>query len=326
MKKGCFSALAALMLSGCGNPNFLPASTMAGSPLSALGRLADVSSLLGQIVINGAANGLLAPNQPDALSLKIVDAHTGRAVTQFKVDDTKVMHLVIVSSDLSTFAHVHPYLDPKGSGSFSLALNQPTTDPDNQAVVHAIPKPGPYYLFADVTPTGQSTELVRFTANAQGSAPPTPLQLDPTLPNGSIQKYFTADSQPGQPGDPYRISLTIGRMTTGMAMMTLAVHVQALQGGQYTDVTDLQSWLGMPGHAIIVSQSGQGVNDKVFLHLHAGMTGPMMGGMGPMPKNTGPDLKFMAMGQEMPPPGVYKMWCQTERQGQILTFPFVFKI
>lgn len=281
----------------------------------------DASQLEG--VLNVA--GTIQPGAPAALTLGVVDRRTGQAVTRFQQDDTKYMHLVVVSADLETFAHVHPVLQP--DGRFAITLNAPNSDFDNQMAVHAMPKPGTYFLFADVTPMGGSAQLVRYAAATAGSAAATPLALDPRV-GDTIQKYFTPDGLPGRAGDAYRVTLGIGEMSSHMPMVNLSCHIEALQpNGQYAGVTDLQSWLGMPGHAILVSQSGQSVGDKVFLHLHAGMDGPMQPmGMAPMKPITGPDLKFMAMGQEMPPPGVYKMWVQTERSGQVLTFPFVFQL
>jgi hypothetical protein len=292
---------------------------------------ASQDPLQGALLVNGLSNGLVQAGQPATWAFHFVDRQTKKPLTQFTLDDTKYMHLVAVSADLDTFAHIHPAL--ANDGTFQIGINQPSSDPDNFMAPFAAPKPGAYLLFADVTPQGQSTQLARFGAMAAGQAHAVPLQLDPVNAAGDIEKFFTADSRPGHPGDPYKVTLKIGKMTQGMPMVNLGFNIQRLaptsagQAPQYTDVTDLQSWLGMPGHCIVISQSGQTAQDKVFLHLHAGMQGPMMSmGMGPMKPITGPNLNFMAMGQEMPPAGIYKLWCQTERQGAVLTFPFVVKL
>src|SRR5205807_5720588 len=52
------------------------------------------------------------------------------------------LHLIVVSSDLTFFDHVHPTPQPDGS----------------LAIDYAFPKAGRYVLFADITPKGDRSQ------------------------------------------------------------------------------------------------------------------------------------------------------------------------
>jgi hypothetical protein len=71
--------------------------------------------------------------QAPHLSIEVKDPKTGKPVHDFEVVHEKLMHLFVVSSDLSFFAHVHPV-----DGKLDLDL----------------PKPGTYKVAADFYPKG----------------------------------------------------------------------------------------------------------------------------------------------------------------------------
>jgi hypothetical protein len=56
------------------------------------------------------------------LSLRVLSP-SGEPVQQFSEDMTKLMHLIVVSRDLSSFQHLHP--DYKGDGRFEVAADFP---------------------------------------------------------------------------------------------------------------------------------------------------------------------------------------------------------
>src|SRR3954465_9340994 len=78
-------------------------------------------------------------NQPVTISILIKDNHN-KPIKEFETVSTKKMHLVVVSKDLSYFAHIHPTF--KGNGRFEITTK--------------FPAGGDYKLIAEMTPVGAS--------------------------------------------------------------------------------------------------------------------------------------------------------------------------
>lgn len=270
-------------------------------------------SLTAKVYVNGQENGAIKTGDAITLAFELIDA-SGQIIHDFNLDDTKYMHLIIVRDDHSTYAHVHPSLDAQ-TGRFSIQINQPSNDPDNQDAAAAIPKAGIYDLYAQVVPKGGQPQTIRLqlrTADAD-QARRVDQQLDGTLPDRRISKYIAISPESGQGF----YGTTLGAMIMQGMAPTLSLHLESCRqaGGPCQPVTDLEPWLGMEGHAVIISQDG-----SVFRHWHA-----MTGNTGEMPM--GPDLSFMAMdGDATLPSGDYNIWLTVKRQGQIAKLPYFVKI
>lgn len=270
-----------------------------------------------RMLLNGEENGSVQAGQPARLQMAIRDPH-GNPVREFELEHEKPMHMIVVSADLETFAHLHP--DLTTGGEFSLSLNQPTTDPDNRDAERAITKAGPHLVFAEFKPRGQKLQGLALDLQASGQA--APVQLRPDLTgSGQVTRYFSADGQPGAVGAPYRVSFELDDMR-GHGMMHLTFHLEKAVGDGYQPVQEAENWLGMPGHAIMIGAGGGDASSRSFNHLHSGHHGhpmqPLLGG-------AGPDFPFMLHGQ-MPPDGTYKVWGQFKHEGRVVTFPFVFEL
>lgn len=270
---------------------------------------------LAALQVNGQEGGALAAGQPGELSFRF-SWKGNTPISAFDLEHEKLMHLVVVSADYASYAHVHPALDP-ATGWFKLKVNQPVSDPDNQDAPRAFPSPGRYHLFTEVKPTGHPFIVMdTFDVAATGApAPPASLAPDPVSPAGEISKKI----------DGYDVKLRVSRGGLDkLRFVTLAYHVE--QGGK--PVKDLVNWLSMPGHAILLSAQGASAADKSFRHLHAAMGDPGPGAMHCPPPDAkyGPDLEFYLRGDEIPPPGVYKLWGQFKHAGRVLTFPFVIQL
>jgi hypothetical protein len=182
----------------------------------------------------------LALRDPGWISLRRTD--------DFVADHGHLLHLFIVSPALDRFWHLHP--DETGNGTFQQRLPN-------------IPQ-GEYELFADVVHSTGISETVtgRFaTSEIHGSAltgddsawskPSSGVAMDAApLPDGSRMVWVRT----GQP-------LKTGQLT----MFTFRVDDAAGR-----PATDLELYMGMPGHAIFV-----GRDRRVFAHVHPSGSAPM---------------------------------------------------
>lgn len=215
------------------------------------------------------------PGAPALWTIGFTDARTG-PVKDFQIVHEKPLHLIVVSRDLSRFAHVHPELDA-ATGRFKLRLNS-GAGPDDRPSAEGL-KPGPYLMYAEAFSAALGSLGGRFAARVRGPYRPEPLIADEPSPSGWIEKTGAAVKVEPMPD-----------------MLHLSFRLDDSQG--------LEPWLGMDGHGILIAEGG-----KDFYHLHA------------MTK----DLTFM-LHDEVPPPGLYKLWIQVKRRGEVLTFPFTLRL
>jgi len=62
------------------------------------------------------------PGQPTSLHYRLVDASTGKSITNLPLSHERPMHLIIVSRDLRRFQHIHPELQPDGTYTVTTEL------------------------------------------------------------------------------------------------------------------------------------------------------------------------------------------------------------
>jgi len=224
------SALAA----GCGS-SAKPSNTtnsghqMAGMSMSAgahAGATTSGMAMTGMIPLVSGANGTspsaagltlkadvttVATGRTATLTLNVQDAQ-GLAVTQFERDQTKLMHLIIVRSDLTGYQHIHPLL---GSGGlFTVPL--------------LLPAPGRYHAIADFTTAGKRYALA-VAITAPGTAATIPLPV--ASPTANV--------------DGYDVQFQHGALSSSAAaQLTFTIR----RGGKA--VTALQPYLGAFGHLV----------------------------------------------------------------------------
>jgi predicted small lipoprotein YifL len=278
----------------------------------------------------------IQPGEPATWRLTVVD-RSGKPVTDFARVHEKLMHLIVVSSDLSWFNHIHP--EYKGEGVFEVSA--------------LLPKAGSYKLYADYTPQGGTQEVPQqeiATEGAAVSSTPAALVADTVGRDGWIRGRFASGPE-GEPekksGAPYEVAL-MPMPTKLVAGKDMMLHFQ-ISDASGKPVTDLEPYLGAMGHLVILSS-----DTKSFLHAH-----PMDGGMESMagmdhgsmdhskmdhgsatpggahsdsgsaphahaaPTKGGPDVIFHT---SFPQPGRYKLWGQFRHKGRIITAAFVIDV
>jgi Heavy metal binding domain len=157
------------------------------------------------------------------------------------------------------------------------------------------PRPGAYQLFADFMPRGGTPQLVQrsfVTAGHDGLVEPVHLTLDLAA---KVERGVRVELQ--LPAD----GLVAGRR------QMFRVHLTGAATGE--PVTDLQLYLGSWGHVLIVSEDlGEAV------HSHP---------MDDFSDKGGPRIVFDAL---FPRAGVYRLWAQFQRAGQVFVAPFTVSV
>jgi hypothetical protein len=153
---------------------------------------------------------------------------SGFDVTNLEVVHEKLLHLIVVSNDLSWFEHVHPVAD--GPGRFRLRFK--------------FPAGGTYTLFHDFTPAKVGMQVVPVELTVEG-ARRAPAQL-------------VVDDEESKRIDGYDVRLTHTWLAPGLGCgfaFWLSRHGKP--------VTDLEPYLGAMGHLVIVSE-----DRATFIHSH----------------------------------------------------------
>lgn len=172
--------------------------------------------------------GTITPGKPTMLMFTLKDP-TGAPVTTLETVHEKIMHLLIVSKDLSWYAHEHP--EVQKDGTFNLTFT--------------FPQAGEYVLFHDFTPPKVGQQVVQVPIKVEGAAP--------------TAKPLAVDADKPKTVDGYTVALDTG----GPVKTGAETHLAYTITKDGNPVTDLQPYLGAMGHLVIISQ-----DVKNFVHSH----------------------------------------------------------
>jgi hypothetical protein len=137
----------------------------------------------------------------------------GNSVRHFDRDNTKLLHLIVVRTDLSGYRHLHPTLDP--DGTFTIELRTP--------------RPGTYRAITDFVIDGRKYVL---GTNLTAPGPVRSIPLPAPALESSVDGYDVELQRPAQ--------LTAGQE----AQLTFRIT----RHGQ--PVADLEPYLGSYGHLV----------------------------------------------------------------------------
>jgi len=242
----------------------------------------------------------VAPTQPVVLRFTPKNAADNTSLKNLKIVHEMPMHLLMVSHDLSWFAHEHP--EAKPDGSYELAFRFPKADK--------------YHLYADITPADASHNQVFKLEKTVGQASSVEPNLTPNV-------RFSGD------GYEYELRSEPTALTAGKSA-TLTIVISKGRKG----VTNIENYLGALGHMVIISEDRED-----FLHAHpedhahttAEMKDPSHshsgsgshGAMSHEGKANGPNVSFMTL---FPKSGKYKVWAQFNIDGKVRTAQFVVSV
>lgn len=171
---------------------------------------------------------ILMPNQEAVARITVRDKRNNAIVKKFQTVQEKLMHIVIVGRDLSTYQHIHP--QQENDGTFTVAFT--------------LPKEGTYIWYVGYSPPDFLENLSVITLKTQ-NAPPEEAML-------------AVDVQP-KIIDDIHVSLT----PTGNIPLTDTVDFSYVFTATGDPINDMQTYLGAFGHLAIVSEDG-----KTYLHVH----------------------------------------------------------
>jgi len=259
------------------------------------------------------ASTAISPDGVLTLTLRDPGWIATRRTDDFVPDHDHVMHLFIVSPDLNRMWHLHP--DESGTGSFDQKLP-------------SMP-PGQYELFADLVHATGVAETVTASLTV------------PEIPGAPLTGDDSAVATDSARLDPASFPLLDGGRVVWLRPAVLQPKALTMFNFRVDDptgrpTTDLELYMGMPGHAIFVRHDRQ-----IFAHVHPFGSAPMallaMGQASLTPAEPGAAMTGMSAEHQhhagalpatisfpygFPEPGDYRIFVQFKRRGRIETAVF----
>jgi Heavy metal binding domain len=211
------------------------------------------------------------------LRMTLRDPVSNRPAAGFMTVHERLLHLFIIDRKLEYFRHVHPQQVGEGAFEWSEAL-----------------PPGEFVLITDFLPQGGRAQMLQraiVTPGYRGSLFPATLDL---IPDASTEKTI----------DGVRVKLDATGLKAGKEA---ALTFKLTDGATGAPVSDLEPFLGAPGHMLLVNAD---LTEADHVHPEE-------------PATRGPVVTFQPL---MPASGTYKLWFQFQRHGSVTTVPFVISV
>ena len=270
-----------------------------------------------RLFIDSHASSVMKAGQATDWVIEIYNPDSSEPIHHFHLMHEKEVHLIVVSEDLASFAHIHPMRTGMHKGLFEIRVNEASTDPDNFDALQAVQLSGRYYLFSEAMPMGMSMVTLPLDLKAEGAERVLqPLVVNELDSGGSVIQDI------GDYRVTFRPEYYLHCHTYAMKLNTKIERKSGASSTNYAPVTDLEPWLASYGHAILVSEQGDTARTKKMLHLHA--VWPLLDD----PDSPhGPDVELAVENHNGPMvSGVYKIWLQFKHQGKVLTVPVVLNV
>ena len=158
---------------------------------------------------------------------------------------------------------------------------------------YVFPAPGEYHLFAEAAPRRSGAQILTAKLRVAGHA------------TGGFDIASAARSSVVRAGS---VEIELKSPRGGVPIHKMITMNFCLRDGVTNGpVLDLEPYVGAIGHLILIHQDG-----VTFVHSHPDERLPDLGRNGTVP--------FLA---RFPKPGLYRAWCQFQRQGVVLTGAFI---
>lgn len=153
-----------------------------------------------------------------------------------------------------------------------------------------LPHPGSYTLFSDYKPTGHDEQVSVLKLLAQGQKKSSKAQ------DGGITEKIVGDIKVGMHVSPKTVRVNDD----------VSITFDLKRAADNSPVRGLQPYLGEKGHLVIIKKSAL-LSAGDYIHAHAAKDGEAS------------EIRFMT---RFPDPGVYRLWCQFNWEGRIMTADF----
>jgi hypothetical protein len=157
-----------------------------------------------------------------------------------------------------------------------------------------LPSVGAYTLFSDYKPAGQREQLSVLKLRIKGT------KRSSGVTDTNITEKTVEDTKASINFSPRMVK----------ANEDTIIIFDLKQGLDGKPVTKLEPYLGEKGHLVVIRKSAA-LTTKDYIHAHA------------MKESGVSEIKFMT---RFPAKGLYKLWCQFNREGKILTADFWINI
>ena len=232
---------------------------------------------------------IVEPNKDTVLHFEVFNASSGNRVQYFEKIYEKVVHMIVVDSELKYFTHIHP-----------------TQDDSGLTITTQFPHSGQYHIYLDFQPLGAIEQQFAFTLNVGEFDKPT---FSSQKADINRSKIFGDYQVVLQAVEPLRASdLSVGQQT-------LKFTVRDAKTKQ--PVTTLKPYLAAFGHLVMI-------NEKTFDYLHVHPTNLKP----PAPnENGGPDVEFLPLGLYGPiKPGKYRVFAQFNPNGTLMVADYTVEV
>lgn len=173
------------------------------------------------------------PGRPTLITIEVIAKQTRKKIKKFDILHKKLMHIIIVSEDLSNFSHIHPVFDYK-DGRFTAH--------------HIFPENAKYKIWVDFKPKNGNQTLITF-------------KLDNMIDTADKPIFFTKERQYTKQIDKnHYVNLLIPKEIKSNKPVDLTFVILDQNSNAITDLTPL---MGAGGHSVIISN-----NLQEFLHVH----------------------------------------------------------
>lgn len=247
------------------------------------------------IQIETGATPLIA-GESAKISFLITDQR-GNPADGLTISHERLLHVIIISEDFSSFAHIHP----EDFGEITGAMIREARFP----VWYTFPEAGRYLVSAD-TARGDIHVSNQFHVVVAGEPKAGPIVVDYSREKsfGEYDVSFTTVPQKIRAGEEVTLRYVIKR------------------GGE--PVRDFEQYLGAPMHLAIVMTDLNGfihahgdVPGSTHDHIHAGhIHGTAQG-------NFGPEIDAKVI---FPKEGTYKIFSQVQREGEVVLLDFMVQV
>jgi hypothetical protein len=167
----------------------------------------------------------------------------------------------------------------------------PSLAGDSFRIQHTFAAAGEYTLFVDYQQPGRGQVVDRHNVHVEGAARPVAAAL--------------TESPRTQRADGLEVTLhSDAELRAGQAAM---LHFDVTDAATGKPVMDLEPYLGAMAHFMVLSGDGQD-----FVHVHA--------------LDTRDSASRVSAHAVFPRSGLYKLWAQVQRRGEVATVPFVVRV